>query len=167
MIAISDNNLADDGRLPAGVVAAGVGLVQLVAEVLVVADEEEGDAEGAQAAVLRVGLLVVAHGRHRLLQRHAPPVLVLVPRAPEPRLVDEGGGVGGHARDGAVDVGRDLVRLLGGASLHEQLGGHLALGREHDAVRAAQADARAGVGDGLDGVLDLVQAALGGEGGGG
>lgn len=44
--------------------------------VAVVAGKEEGDAEGAQATVLGVGLLVVADGAHELL--HGDGLLVLV-----------------------------------------------------------------------------------------
>ena len=51
---------ADAGRLPAAVVAARVALVQLELALVVVAGVDEGDAEGAEAAVLRVALLEVA-----------------------------------------------------------------------------------------------------------
>jgi hypothetical protein len=51
---------ADGGGLPAGVVAGGVGGVELELAVLVVAGEEEGGAEGPGAADLRVVLLDVA-----------------------------------------------------------------------------------------------------------
>ena len=44
--------------------------------VAVVTRKEEGDAEGAEAAVLRVGLLVIADSAHELL--HGDGLLVLV-----------------------------------------------------------------------------------------
>jgi hypothetical protein len=52
------------------------------------------------------------------------------------------------------------VQLLGGGVLLEQLGCDLALGGEHDAVAREDAEGGAGVGDGLERVLDLVQPAF-------
>jgi hypothetical protein len=59
----------------------------------------------------------------------------------------------------------ERVELLGRRVLLEQLGGDLALGGEHDAVAREDAERGAGVRDGLERVLDLVQPALGREDG--
>lgn len=62
--------------------------------VAVVAREEEGDAEGAEAAVLRVGLLVVADGADELLHRDGLLELVQIPLRRQTGCCGCGGGWG-------------------------------------------------------------------------
>ena len=157
----------DDGGLPPGVVAGGVGLVQLEAVVGVVSGEEEGDAEGSEAAVLGIGLLVVADVLDELLDGDGLGVLVGVPTGAEAGLVDEDVGIGGQAGHGAGGVVAELVGLLGGFGRGEEAGRDALLAGHDDAVLGQDADAGAGVVDGLDGILDLVEPTLGAEGCGG
>lgn len=57
------------------------------------------------------------------------------------------------------------VELLGRGILLKQLRRHLALSGQDDAILGEDADGCAGVGDGLEGIFDLVEAAFGGEDG--
>jgi hypothetical protein len=57
------------------------------------------------------------------------------------------------------------VQLLSGRVLLQQLARDLALGGEDNAVAGEDAEGSSGVGDGLKRILDLVEAALGGEDG--
>lgn len=57
------------------------------------------------------------------------------------------------------------VQLLGGGVLLEQLGGDTALGGQDDAILGQNANGGAGMGNGLEGVLDLVETTFGGEDG--
>ena len=157
----------DDGGLPPGVIPGGVGLVQLEAVVGIVAGEEEGNAEGAEAAILGVGLLVVADVLDELLDGDVLGVLVGVPASAKAGLVDEDVGVGGQAGHGAGGVVAELVGLLGGFGRGEEAGRDALLAGHDDAVLGQDADASTGVVDGLDGILDLVEPTLGAEGGGG
>jgi hypothetical protein len=57
------------------------------------------------------------------------------------------------------------VQLLGGRVLLQQLARDLALGGEDNAVAGEDTEGSTGVGDGLERILNLVEAALGGEDG--
>ena len=57
------------------------------------------------------------------------------------------------------------IELLSRGVLLEELGSDLALGGEDDAVLGQNANGRAGVRDGLEGIFDLVQTPVGGEDG--
>lgn len=57
------------------------------------------------------------------------------------------------------------VQLLGGGVLFQQLGCHAALGGQDDAILGQDANGCAGVRNGLEGILDLVETAFGGEDG--
>jgi hypothetical protein len=57
------------------------------------------------------------------------------------------------------------VQLLGGRVLLQQLARDLALGGEDNAVAGENTEGSSGVGDGLKRILDLVEAAFGGEDG--
>jgi hypothetical protein len=150
-----------DGRgLPAAVVAGGIAHVELEAMVLVPAGEEEGDAEGAEAAELGVPLLGVAEGLDELLDGDGLLVGEGVALGVEARRVEEDVGVGHDPGDGAGEVGVDLVHLLGGARGLEELGGDLLLADEDHAVGRQDAEGRPGVPDRLHRVLHLVETPL-------
>lgn len=65
--------------------------------------------------------------------------------------------------DRADDVLVQDVELLGGCVLLEQLGGDSSLSSQHDAILSEDTDGSTSVGDGLKGILDLVETALWGE----
>lgn len=97
--------------------AAGLGVVELGA-VLVVAGDEEGDAEGAaHDALLAVGALAeaqgeVADGLGAALDAQVLVVVERVALALDARVLDHAAGVGLQARHGAPDVAVDLYDLL-------------------------------------------------------
>ena len=103
---------AYDRGLPAAVVPRRVALVQLEAVRLVVPREQERHAERAEAAVLRVRLLVIAHVLDQVLYGYRLLVLVCVPARAEPGLVDQYVGVGRQAGYRAGRVRTELVRLF-------------------------------------------------------
>lgn len=66
---------------------------------------------------------------------------------------------------GIYDILVQDVQLLSGGVLLEQLGGDSALGGQDDAVLGQNANGGAGMGDGFEGVLDLVETTFGREDG--
>jgi hypothetical protein len=60
----------------------------------------------------------------------------------------------------------DGVELLGRGVLFEELGSDLALSCQNDSVLGQDTDGRASVRDGLEGIFDLIETALGREDGG-
>ncbi len=114
--------------------------------------------------MLRVALLQVTQAAHELLAGDVFVVGEEVLLGGLASVVDEDVGVGGHACDGTDHVVVEDVDLLGGGVLVQQLGGHLALGGQDDAVGGQDADDGACLGDGLQRILDLVESALGREG---
>ena len=78
-------------------------------------------------------------------------------------VVDEGPGVGDQAAHGGADVGVDLGDLLHGGRVEEGAGQALLDGQDAAAL-GLEADGGGAQLDGLDGILDLEQAALGAEG---
>ena len=74
-------------------------------------------------------------------------------------------GNGRFGRNEWIDGLVQGVELLGRRVLLQELAGDLALGGEDDAVGGQDAQGGAGVGDGLEGIFDLVQTALGREDG--
>lgn len=71
----------------------------------------------------------------------------------------------GKAVSRVFDALVEDVQLLGGCVLLQQLRRHLALCRKDDAVFGQNANGGSGVGDGFQGILDLVEATLRGEDG--
>jgi len=78
-------------------------------------------------------------------------------------MLDHGPGVGLQPAHGAPDVPVDLDNLLDRRGL-EQGGGDALLDAQDHAVASGDADGGAAQLDGLERVLDLEEAALGGEG---
>lgn len=73
--------------------------------------------------------------------------------APTKQALDNAGS---HRRDALVEN----VELLGRRVLLEQLRRHLALSSQDDAVLGQYSDGGSGMGDGFQGVLDLVETAF-------
>lgn len=78
-------------------------------------------------------------------------------------MVDEGPGVGDQTAHGGPDVGVDLGDLLHGGGVEEGAGQALLDGQDATAL-GLEADGRRAELDGLDGILDLEEAALRAEG---
>lgn len=146
----------------------GLGMVQARA-ILVVARNEQRDAKRpAHDALLAVGALAepqgqVADGLGAGLDPQALVVVEGVALALDAGVLDHAPGVGLQAGHGAANVAVDLDNLLDGRGL-EQGGGDALLDAEDDALVGGDADGRAAQLDGLEGVLNLEEAALGGEG---
>lgn len=121
---------------------------------------DEAHTKRPQPTMLRVTLLQITQPTHELFAGDVLVVGQQVALGGLAGVVDEDVGVGGHARHGADHVVVEDVELLGRRVLLEELGGDFALGGEDDAVLGEDTDGGAGVGDGLEGVLDLVQPAL-------
>jgi len=64
-----------------------------------------------------------------------------------------------------VDLLIENVELLGRCVLLQQLGRHLALGCKYNTVLGEDTDSCSGVGNGLERILDLIEAPIGGEDG--
>lgn len=135
----------DTGGLPAGVVAAGVRLVELEVALVVPAGIDEGNTKGAQTTMLRVALLEIAQTAHELLAGNVGIVGEQVALRSLARVVDENVGISGHARDSGDHVVVEDVQLLGARILLEQLAGDFPFGGEHDAVGGEDAEGSAGV----------------------
>lgn len=150
--------------------AAGLGVVER-GPVLVVAGDEQGDAKGAaHDALLAIGALAeaqgqVANGLGAALDAQALGEVEGVRLALDARVLDHAAGVGLQPAHGAPNVPVDLDNLLDRRGL-EQRRRHALLHPQHDALGRGDADGRAAELDGLERVLDLEEAALGGEGAG-
>mmetsp|Transcript_82890 Transcript_82890/g.235136 ORF Transcript_82890/g.235136 Transcript_82890/m.235136 type:complete len:259 (-) Transcript_82890:2-778(-) len=133
---------------------------------LVVHGHEEGvDAVRPHVGVLGVDLPDVGELQREVVHGDLVAVLVLELRGDVARPERQRAPVGCDARHQAADVGRDVVDA-GDVVLVHQLVGHLLLGHKNDAVLAAEGQrGRAPRLRGLDGVLHLVQPALGREDG--
>lgn len=137
--------------------------------VLVVAGDQQGDAKGpAHDALLAVGRLAeaqgqVADGLGAALDAQALVVVEGVRLALDARVLHHGPRVGLQARHGAPDVPVDLDNLLDRRRL-EQRRRHALLDAQDHALGRGHADGRAAELDGLERVLDLEEAAFGGEG---
>lgn len=171
--------------LPAAVVARGVAVVQLKLALPVPAGVDDGHAEWPETTSLCVALLEIAEQAHELLAGNVFVVREEVALGVIAGDVDQDVGVGRHAGDGAnhVAAGAEAVSawprgsagnvhllvqsvdLLGRRVLLQELRRDLALGGEDDAVLGQDANGSASVGDGLEGILDLVQTPIGGEDG--
>ena len=157
--------VANGCGLPARVVARRVALVELEAAVGVPARVEKGAAKGAQAAVLRVAVLVVGErGDERLHGHGRAAVRVAVALRDQPPLRQQNVGVGRQPGHGHEHVLVQRKHLLRRPRRRQQLARNLLLGRNHHAVGAQHGHAARAVADCADGVLDLVQAALGRKG---
>lgn len=154
-----------------GVVAvkgtAGLGVEELGA-VLVVAGDQESDAEGAgHDGLFALGALAesegqVADGLGARLDAEGLVVVEGVRLGLDAGVLDHGAGIGLEAGHGAADVAVDLDDLLDGRGL-EQGGGDALLDAEDDALRGGDADGRGPELDRLEGVFDLEETAFGGE----
>ena len=137
--------------------------------VLVVPGNQQRHAKGARHdALLAVGALAEAQGQITNSLRAAldPQLLVVVERvalALHARVLNHGPRVGLQARHGAPDVPVDLDNLLDGRGF-EQSRGHALLDAQDHALAGGNADGGRAELDGLEGVLDLEEAAFGGEG---
>mmetsp|Transcript_51463 Transcript_51463/g.142425 ORF Transcript_51463/g.142425 Transcript_51463/m.142425 type:complete len:312 (-) Transcript_51463:78-1013(-) len=154
---------ADARGLPTVVVAARVRLVQLEPVRLVPPRVEHRHTKRAEAAILRVRLLLVRELLDELLHRLRLLVGEAIALRVQSSLVDEDVGVGGDAGDGAGDVLVDEVHLLRAPRRLQKLRGQLLLRRQHNAVAREDAQRSARVRDRLHGVLHLVQSPLGRE----
>ena len=147
---------------------AGLGVVELGA-VLVVAGDEQGDAEGAgHDALLAVGALAeaqgqVADGLGAALDAQGLVVVEGVALGLDAGVLDHAAGVGLKARHGAPDVPVDLDNLFDRRRLQKRRG-HPLLHAQHHALRRRDADGGAAQLDRLERVFDLEEAAFGGEG---
>lgn len=148
--------------------AAGLSVVELGA-VLVVAGDEQGDAEGAgHDALLAVGALAeaqgqIADGLGAALDAQGLVVIEGVALRLDAGVLDHAASVGLQTTHGAADVAVDLDNLLDRRRL-QQGRGHPLLHAQHDALRRRHADGCAAQLDGLERVFDLEEAAFGGEG---
>ena len=148
--------------------ARGLGVVQR-RPVLVVAGDEQGDAERAtHDALLTVGRLAeaqgqVADGLGAALDAQTLVVVEGVRLALDAGVLDHGPGVSLQPRHGAPDVAVDLDDLLDGGGLEEGRR-HSLLDAQDNTLRCGDADGGAAKLDGFEGVLDLEEAAFGGEG---
>jgi len=151
--------------------ARGLGVVER-GPVLVVAGDEQGDAKGAaHAAGLAVDALAeaqrqVADGLGAAVDAQLLVVVEGVALALDARVLKHGPRVRLQPRHGAANVPVDLDNLLDRRRLEEGRG-HALLDAQDDALGRGDADGRAAVLDGLEGVLDLEEAPFGGEGAGG
>jgi hypothetical protein len=78
-------------------------------------------------------------------------------------VFDHGAGIGLEARHGASDVAVNLDDLLDGRGLEER-GSDALLNAKDDTLRCGDADGGRAELDGFEGVFDLEEAALWGEG---
>lgn len=146
----------------------GLGMVQARA-VLVVAGNQQRDAEGpAHDTLLAVGGLAetqgqVADGLGAGLDAQGLVVVEGVALALDAGVLDHAAGVGLQPAHGAADVPVDLDNLLDGRGLEEG-GGHALLDAEDHALVGRDADRGGAELDRFEGVLDLEEAAFGGEG---
>jgi hypothetical protein len=148
--------------------AAGLGVVQL-GTVLVIAGDEQGDAEGTgHDGLLAIGTLAeaqgeVADGLGGALDAEGLGVVEGVRLRLDTGVLDHGAGVGLEAGHGAANVAVNLDNLLDRRRL-EQGRRDALLDAEDDALGRGDADGCAAELDGLEGVFDLEEAAFGGEG---
>ena len=148
--------------------ARGLGVVER-GPVLVEAGDEQGDAEGAaHDRLLAVGALAeaqgeVADGLGAALDAQGLVVVEGVALALDAGVLDHAARVGLQPAHGAADVAVDLDDLLHRRRL-EQRRRHALLHAQHHALGRRHPDGRAAQLDGLERVLDLEEAALGGEG---
>lgn len=147
--------------------AAGLGVVEGGA-VLVVAGDEQGDAEGpAHDALLAVGALAepqrqVADGLRAALHPQVLAVVEPVALALHARVLHHAARVRLQPAHRAPDVPVDLHDLLDRGRLEERRR-HALLHAEHDALRGRHPDRRRAQLDRFEGVLDLEEAAFGRE----
>lgn len=137
--------------------------------VLIVAGNQQRHAKGAgHDALLAVGALAeaqgqVADGLRAALDAQLLVVVEGVALALDAGVLDHGARIGLQSGHGGPNVAVDLDNLLDGRGL-EQGRGHALLDAENDALRGGDADGGGAELDGLEGVLDLEEAAFGGEG---
>ena len=147
---------------------AGLSVEQL-GPVLVVAGNEQGDAKGpAHDGLLPLGALAkaqgqVADGLGAALDAEGLVVVEGVALALDTGVLDHGAGIGLQAGHGAANMAVNLDNLLDRRRL-EQGRGDALLDSQDDALRGGDADGGGAELDGLEGVFDLEEAALGGEG---
>lgn len=148
--------------------ARGLGVVQRRA-VLVIPRDEQGDAErSAHDALLAVGALTetqgqITDGLGAALDAQLLVVVEGVALALDAGVLDHGPGVGLEPAHGAADVAVDLDNLLDRRGLEEGRRDAL-LDAENHALGCGDADCCAAELDGFERVLDLEEAAFGGEG---
>lgn len=148
--------------------AAGFGVEQLGA-ILVVSGNQQGDAKrSAHDGLLSVGALAeaegeVADGLGGALDAEGLVVVEGVALALDAGVLNHGAGVGLEAGHGAADVAVDLDNLFDRRRLEEG-GGDALLDAEDDALRGGDANGRGAELDGLEGVFDLEETTFGGEG---
>lgn len=127
---------------------------------LVPAHVEDRHTERSLAAVLCVDLFDVAEPGDQLLTGNGFAVLQKIPLPNETQLVRQDICVGGDSCHGAHHILVQLVNLLREEYLVEEFVCVSPLSCEKDTVVGQDTKARAGVTDGLHGILDLVEATL-------
>mmetsp|Transcript_13252 Transcript_13252/g.22485 ORF Transcript_13252/g.22485 Transcript_13252/m.22485 type:complete len:251 (-) Transcript_13252:33-785(-) len=153
-----------DGVGPPLVVSArGLGLEELGLSIIE-ACEEAGNSEGAHSALLGVLLLVLGHALDNVVDGGL--VLEVEPEglALDSGLVNENSGIGLQPRECAHDVPVHPLDLPDRSGVL-QVGHWLLLHGQHHAVLALEGDGGCSSVDGLEGVLDLEELAVGGEDG--
>lgn len=146
----------------------GLGVVQ-TGTILIISCNQQCDAKGpAHDALLAVGRLAeaqgqVADGLGAGLDAQGLVVVEGVALALDAGVLDHAAGVGLETTHGAADVAVDLDNFLDGGGL-EQGRGHTLLDTQNHTLVGCDADGSGAELDGFEGVLDLEEAAFGGEG---
>lgn len=148
--------------------AAGLGMIELRA-VLIVAGDQQGNTKGARHdGLLAVGTLAeaqgeVADGLGGALDTEGLGVVECVGLGLDTGVLDHGAGIGLEARHGAADMAVDFDNLLDGGGLKEG-GSDTLLDTEDNTLRGCDTDGCAAELDSFEGVFDLEEATFWGEG---
>lgn len=147
---------------------AGLGMVQARAVLVVSSNKKRNTKRPAHDRLAAVSRLAeaqsqIADGLGAALHPEGLGVVEGVRLALDTGVLNHAACVGLETGHGAADVLVDLDDLLDGGGLEEG-GGYTLLDAEDDTFRGGDADGCAAELDGFEGVLDLEEAAFGGEG---
>jgi hypothetical protein len=164
LVLMLQKNKARISSVPCAVDTTGLSLVQpSLLATRVEANDECADAEWPYTSTLRIPLLHASHVFGDVLDAHGILDSKSVALGFEAGFVDEDAGVGVQTGEGETDVIVNEANLGGSNAGVLQLHGGLLFAAEHDDLVAFDSDGAGAALDGLEGIFDLEDMAVGRE----